>query len=66
AHYGFSIMPRRMAESLAEHRAIRDALRAGRLDEAAALVVQHEQSAYSALAAELESAERRAPAESAA
>lgn len=66
AHYGFSVMPQRMAESLAEHRAIRDAIRAGRLDQAAALVTQHEQSAYSALAAELESTDRPTPAESAA
>ena len=62
-HYGFTVMPRRMAESLVEHKAIRDALRAGRPDQAAALVIRHEQAGYDALARELETAERLALAE---
>ena len=64
AHYGFTVMPRRMASSLAEHKSIRDALREGQIDRAAALVVEHEQAGYSALARELESADRRALADS--
>lgn len=65
AQYGFTVMPQRMAESLAEHMAIRDALRARQIDKAAALVIQHEQAGYSALARKLEAIERLALAESA-
>jgi len=52
-HYGFAIMPQRMAQSLSEHQTIRDAIRAGRLAEAAALVKEHEQAGYRALADKL-------------
>lgn len=62
-HYGFTVMPRRMAESLKEHRAIRDAIRAGQFDRAASLIKNHEQVGYEALAKELESS-RHALAES--
>lgn len=63
AHYGFTVMPQRMAESLREHQAIRDAIRAGQFDRVAALIKEHEQSAYKALAGKLAAAEA-SPAES--
>jgi len=53
-HYGFTIKPERMAESLIEHRGIVDALRLGDHAHAATLVKQHELSACEALAKELE------------
>lgn len=58
AHYGFTVMPQRMAESLREHQAIRDAIRAGQFELAASLVKEHERAAYEAFAAKLASAER--------
>lgn len=63
-HHGFAVTPRRMAESLTEHKAIRDAIRAGQIDRAASLIKQHEQAGYDALAKELESG-RHALADSA-
>lgn len=54
AHYGFAMMPRRMAESLKEHRAIRHAIRAGDYARAAELIKQHERAGYEALAKKLE------------
>jgi len=54
AHFGFALKPARMAESLKEHKAIRDALRAGKPAEAARLVKFHEDAGYAALAKELE------------
>lgn len=62
AHYGFTVMPQRMAGSLAEHEAIRDAIRDGKPELAAALVRQHEQAGYEALARELESRKQAAAA----
>ncbi|MGI6851149.1 GntR family transcriptional regulator [Mesorhizobium sp. 1B3] len=56
-HYGFTAMPQRMAESLKEHQAIRDAIRAGQFDLAASLVKQHERTAYETLAGTLASGE---------
>lgn len=53
AHHGFAVLPQRMAESLKEHQAIRDAIRAGRIAEAAALIDQHERAGYEALASKL-------------
>lgn len=64
AHHGFAVLPQRMAESLKEHQAIRDAIRAGRVKEAASLVDQHEHAGYEALAIKL--ARKSTRAESAA
>lgn len=58
AHFGFALKPQRMAESLREHKAIRDALKAGRIGDGAALVKAHEDAGYVALAKELESGSR--------
>lgn len=57
AHSGFKVVSGRMAESLAEHKAIRDAIRAGEFESAAALVKLHERTAYEAVAGELQSAD---------
>jgi len=54
-HYGFTVLPKRMAESLREHQAIRDAIRAGNFAGAAALIKEHENAAYEALAGTLAS-----------
>lgn len=54
-HSGFKVVSGRMAQSLAEHKAIRDAIRAGEFESAAALVKLHERSAYEAITRELES-----------
>lgn len=51
--FGFTVMPQRMAESLREHQSIRDAIRTGAFAEAAALIKDHEQAAYEALAGKL-------------
>lgn len=64
-HYGFTVMPQRMAESLKEHQAIRDAIRAGRFADAAALIQDHEKAGYEALAGKL-AADQPPRAESAA
>lgn len=53
AHYGFHLLPERMAASLAEHRAVRDALRAGDFDAAVSLIKLHEHSAYETIASAL-------------
>jgi DNA-binding GntR family transcriptional regulator len=53
AHYGFHLRPARMEASLSEHKAIRDALRAGDFDAAVSLIKLHENSAYEVLASEL-------------
>lgn len=53
AHYGFAVLPQRMAASLNEHRAIRNALRAGDIAKAAELIKTHERSAYEAIAGNL-------------
>lgn len=53
AHYGFNLLPERMAASLAEHKAVRDALRAGNFEAAASLIKLHERSAYETIAREL-------------
>ena len=58
AHFGFAVKPQRMAESLREHKGIRDALCAGQYGQAAALIKAHEQAGYVALAKELESGAR--------
>ena len=63
--FGFTVMPQRMAESLREHQSIRDAIRTGAFAEAAALIKDHEQAAYEALAGKL-AAEQPPRAESAA
>jgi DNA-binding GntR family transcriptional regulator len=60
---GFVAVPQRLAESLAEHRLVRDALRQADFARAAELIRQHEHAAGAALIAEL-SAKRRASAES--
>lgn len=52
-HHGFAVLPQRMAESLKEHQAIRDAIHAGRIQEAAALIQDHEHAGYEALAIKL-------------
>ena len=54
-HYGFTVLPKRMIASLREHRAICDAIRAGQFARASALIKEHEQAGYEALAKELES-----------
>lgn len=54
-HSGFKVIGGRMAESLAEHKAIRDALKAGEFESAAALVKLHENAAYEAITRELQS-----------
>lgn len=54
-HSGFKVVAGRMAESLSEHKSIRDALRAGEFDSAAALVKLHEHAAYEAITRELQS-----------
>jgi DNA-binding GntR family transcriptional regulator len=48
-HHGFAALPRRMAESLAEHEAIRDAVRRREFGRAAELIKQHEQAGFDAL-----------------
>lgn len=53
AHYGFNLLPERMAASLAEHIAVRDALRAKDFEAAASLIKLHERSAYETIAREL-------------
>jgi DNA-binding GntR family transcriptional regulator len=53
--YGFTGMPERMAESLKEHKQIVEAIRSGNIDQAAALIKDHEQAAYEALANGLDS-----------
>lgn len=58
--FGFVILPDRMAASLTEHRAIRDAIQAGHMAEAASLVIEHEQAGYRALVGEIEENERQA------
>lgn len=55
AQYGFAVLPSRMAASLAEHRAVRDALAAREYPRAAELLKRHEQAAYETIARELES-----------
>lgn len=65
AHYGFAMMPQRMAESLKEHRAIRHAIRAGDYARASELIKAHERSAYEALAKNL-AADQAPPAKPAA
>lgn len=64
-HFGFAVLPQRMAQSLREHQAIRDAIRAGRFADAAALIHDHEKAGYEALAAKL-AADQPPRAESAA
>lgn len=54
-HSGFKVISGRMAESLAEHKAIRDAVRAGEFESAAALVKLHERAAYEAITREFDS-----------
>lgn len=51
-HHGFAALPRRMAQSLAEHKAIRDAVRRGEFARAAELIKQHEQAGFDALSRE--------------
>lgn len=53
ASYGFAMMPQRMAASLKEHQAIRDAIHAGKYPRAAELIRQHERAGYEALAGKL-------------
>ena len=53
AHSGFKVIGGRMAQSLEEHKAIRDALKAGDPASAAALVKLHERCAYEAITGEL-------------
>ncbi|MFN3549200.1 MAG: GntR family transcriptional regulator [Mesorhizobium sp.] len=53
-HSGFKVISGRMAQSLAEHKAIRDAIRAGEFEAASALVKLHERAAYEAITRELE------------
>jgi DNA-binding GntR family transcriptional regulator len=53
-HHGFAALPRRMAQSLAEHRAIRDAVRRGEFTRAAEFIKQHEQAAFDALSREFD------------
>jgi DNA-binding GntR family transcriptional regulator len=53
-HHGFAVMPRRMGRSLAEHKAIRDAIRRGDLARAAERMKLHEQAGFDALAKELD------------
>lgn len=53
ARYGFAMMPQRMAASLKEHQAIRDALHAGKFARAAELIKTHERAGYEALARKL-------------
>lgn len=60
AHHGFAVLPARMAASLKEHQAIRDAIRAGRIKDAAALLQEHELAGYEALAVKLASKSPRA------
>ncbi|MFC3727077.1 GntR family transcriptional regulator [Neoaquamicrobium sediminum] len=55
AHSGFKVIAGRMADSLAEHKSIRDALKAGEFESAAALVRLHENAAYEAITRELQS-----------
>jgi len=64
--FGFAILPDRMAASLVEHRAIRDAIRTGDVATAARLVKQHEQAAHRALASGLDEIEHRQTPEKAA
>jgi DNA-binding GntR family transcriptional regulator len=64
AHYGFAIMPQRMAESLKEHEAIGHAIRARNYARAAQLIKEHEHAGYEALARRL-AAEQPSPAEQA-
>lgn len=54
AQHGFSVLPQRMAASLAEHKAVRDAIGARDFDRAAALMKQHEQAAYETIARDLQ------------
>lgn len=53
ARYGFAMMPQRMAASLREHQAIRDAIHVGDYARAAKLIEQHENAGCQALAAKL-------------
>ncbi|WP_210484832.1 GntR family transcriptional regulator [Microvirga antarctica] len=52
-HRGFNAVPDRLRGSLDEHHAIRKALGEGDFDRAAAIIVEHERTAGSALVAEL-------------
>lgn len=52
-HQGFEAVPQRLAASLAEHKLIRDAVRAGDFASAAELIKQHEHAAGEALINEL-------------
>jgi DNA-binding GntR family transcriptional regulator len=60
-HHGFAAMPRRMAQSLAEHKAIRDAVRRGEFARAAEFIKQHEQAGFDALASELDASRHKVP-----
>lgn len=53
ARYGFAMMPQRMAASLKEHQAIRDAIHAGKYQNAVELIKRHEHAGYEALAKKL-------------
>lgn len=57
AQHGFSVLPQRMAASLVEHRAVRGAIRVRDFARAAALMKQHEQSAYETIARDLQARE---------
>jgi len=53
AQHGFGVLPQRMAASLAEHKSVRDAIRARDFAGAATLMKLHEQAAYETIARDL-------------